>query len=105
VAPTATSVDSQSIKTPGGAGKRGYDAGNRIPGRKRHAAADSLGWIRTIRATPVAVQDRDAARPLIQALPSRCGRLQISWTDAGPLGALMVLLRGNRTLIRELAAT
>ena len=35
------------------------------------------------------LQDRDAARPLIKALVSMCGRLQISWADGGYLGALV----------------
>ena len=39
--------------------------------------------------TPAAVQDRDAARPLIKALVSMYGRLQIIWADGGYLGALV----------------
>ena len=39
--------------------------------------------------TPAAVQDRDAACPLIQALVSMYGRLQITWADGGFLGALV----------------
>ena len=40
VAPTAAIVDSQSVKTPDQAGERGYDAGKKISGRKRHVAVD-----------------------------------------------------------------
>jgi putative transposase len=83
VAPTAAIVDSQSVKTPDQAGERGYDAGKKISGRKRHVAVDALGLILALMITPAAVQDRDAARPLIQALVSLYGRLQIIWADGG----------------------
>ena len=88
VAPTAAIVDSQSVKTPDQAGERGYDAGKKISGRKRHVAVDCLGLILAMMITPAAVQDRDAARPLIKALVSMYGRLQIIWADGGYLGSL-----------------
>jgi len=89
VAPTAAIVDSQSVKTPDQAGERGYDAGKKIAGRKRHLAVDCLGLILLLRITPASVQDRDAARPLLQALVSLYGRLQIIWADGGYLGTLV----------------
>ncbi len=39
--------------------------------------------------TPASGQDRDAARPLIQALVSLYGQLQIIWADGGYLGTLV----------------
>jgi putative transposase len=89
VAPTAAIVDSQSIKTPDQAGDRGYDAGKKISGRKRHVAVDCLGLLLAVMITPAATQDRDAARPLIQTLVGMFGRLQIIWADGGYLGALV----------------
>ena len=89
VAPTAAIVDSQSVKTPDQAGERGYDAGKKISGRKRHVAVDCMGLILALMITPAAVQDRDAARPLIKMLVSMYGRLQIIWADGGYLGALV----------------
>jgi putative transposase len=89
VAPTAAIVDSQSVKTPDQAGARGYDAGKKIKGRKRHVAVDSLGLILHLMITPAAVQDRDAAKTLIKGLVGWFGRLQIIWADGGYLGALV----------------
>lgn len=89
VAPTAAIVDSQSVKTPDQAGERGYDAGKKISGRKRHIAVDVMGLILAVMITPASVQDRDAARPLIQGLVNMYGRLQIIWADGGYLGALV----------------
>jgi len=89
VAPTAAIVDSQSVKTPDQAGARGYDAGKKIKGRKRHLAVDSLGLILGLMITSASVQDRDAAKTLITGLVDLFGRLQIIWADGGYLGKLV----------------
>lgn len=89
VAPTAAIVDSQSVKTPDQAGERGYDAGKKIKGRKRHVAVDTLGLVLGIMITSAAIQDRDAAKSLIGSLVKLFGRLQIIWADGGYLGALV----------------
>src|SRR5438045_1300783 len=89
VAPTAAIVDSQSVKTPDQAGERGYDAGKKIKGRKRHLAVDSLGLILAMRITSAAVQDRDAAKSLIPRMTSMYQRVQVIWADGGYLGALV----------------
>ncbi len=89
LAPTAAMVDSQSVKTPDQAGERGYDAGKKINGRKRHLAVDTLGLILGMMITTAAVQDRLAARSLIKELVQRFGRLQMIWADGGYLGTLV----------------
>ena len=48
--PTAAVIDSQSVKAAETVGKasRGYDAGKKINGRKRHVAVDTIGLLLTV---------------------------------------------------------
>jgi hypothetical protein len=46
-----------------GRARRGYDAGKKINGTKRHIAVGVLGPLLTMLVTATSVQDRDAARP------------------------------------------
>ncbi|GGJ43012.1 hypothetical protein GCM10011320_58200 [Neoroseomonas lacus] len=60
-------IDGQSTKTKESGGPRGYDAGKKVMGRKRHAMVDTDGRALVLHAHPVGVQDRDGAPPLLRA--------------------------------------
>jgi putative transposase len=68
--PTAALVDSQSVRAAETvpATSRGFDAGKKINGRKRHIATDTTGLLLAVLVTAVNVQDRDAGRLLLSAL-------------------------------------
>ncbi|WP_370651755.1 IS5 family transposase [Frankia sp. Cj3] len=89
--PTAAIIDSQSLK---GAdtvtnGSRGYDAGKKINGRKRHIAVDTLGLLLTVVITAASVQDRDGAPPLLARLRERFSLVSVVWADGGYAGRLV----------------
>ncbi len=60
-APTAAIIDSQSVKIAAQKGIRGYDAGKKIGGRKRHMLVDTMGNILLLDVHSAATQDRDGA--------------------------------------------
>ncbi|MFF8035885.1 IS5 family transposase [Streptomyces sp. NPDC016626] len=88
--PSAAIVDSQSVKADATVAltSRGFDAGKKINGRKRHLLTDTLGLLLAVRVTPASTTDRDAARILLSAAKNRFGRLARIWADGGYTGHL-----------------
>ena len=68
---------------------RGYDAGKKIDGRKRHIAVDTIGLLLTVLITAASVQDRDAARPLLWNLKKAFPKIRLTWADGGYAGKLV----------------
>lgn len=80
--PTAAVLDSQSIKTSAQGGPKGFDAGKKVKGRKRHLAVDVLGLVLAVLVLPADIQDRDGAAPLVAAATAKCPELKRLYVDA-----------------------
>lgn len=65
--PSAAIIDSQSVKTTEAGGPRGYDAGKKVNGRKRHALVDTDGRGLLVEPHPANIQDRDGGGPMLAA--------------------------------------
>lgn len=91
-APTAAIIDSQSVKTAMQNGIRGYDAGKKIKGRKRHILVDTMGNILLLDVHSAAIQDRDGGAELLKQLDSCYGWLKRIWADGGYSGRLATVL-------------
>ncbi|MEO8072615.1 MAG: IS5 family transposase [Acidobacteriota bacterium] len=81
--PTAGSLDSQSVKTTAVPSSRGFDAGKKIMGRKRHILVDTLGLMVALVVTTACVQDRDGLKKLLRTCGVHRKKLRKIWVDGG----------------------
>jgi transposase len=81
---------------------RGYDAGKKINGRKRHIAVDTGGLLLTVLVTAASTQDRDAAKPLLWNLRRAFPQITLAWADGGYAGKLVTWARTALHLTLEI---
>ena len=84
--PSAGVIDSQSVKAPG-AEARGYDAGKKIVGRKRHIAVDTDGRLLMINLTTADISDSAGAQMILDRSASAGPGSSISSPTAPTTGA------------------
>src|SRR5207237_3091705 len=102
--PTAAVIDSQSVKAAETVGRasRGYDAGKKINGRKRHIAVDTIGLLLTVLITAAGVQDRDGAKPLLWNLRKAFPSIKLAWADGSYAGKLVTWAKKTLKLTLEI---
>ena len=79
-------IDAQSVKNTDTAGLKGYDAGKKVSGIKRHIAVDTQGLAHAVAVTTAEVTDRKGALQALKRCKSSLGRVQSVLCDSGYTG-------------------
>jgi transposase len=79
-------VDAQSVKNTDSAEQKGYDAGKKVSGIKRHIAVDTQGLPHAVTVTTAEVTDRDGALAAIDRSKPNLARVESLLVDGGYTG-------------------
>lgn len=92
-------VDAQSVKNTDTAALKGYDAGKKVSGIKRHIAVDTQGLPHAVAVTTAEVTDRKGALQALRRCKPRLTRVQSLLADSGYVGQPFV--QGVREILGE----
>lgn len=79
-------IDAQSVKNTDNAESKGYDAGKKISGIKRHIAVDTQGLPHAIYVTTADTTDRSSAMKMVESAQENLSEVKNVLVDAGYTG-------------------
>ncbi|WP_456115318.1 IS5 family transposase [Skermanella mucosa] len=107
--PTAVIIDTQTVKTTGKRGSRGYDAAKKVKGRKRHIGVDTSGFLLGVLVHAADIQDADSAWDLLKKIKHLYCWLQVVFADSIynrlPVLLACFLLGLTLIIVRRIAGT
>jgi transposase len=97
-------VDAQSVKGADTVGRdsRGYDAGKKVNGRKRHVVVDTIGLLVVVLVTAASLQDRDGGRLVLDKARMKMPSIALVWADGGYAGRCVEFARRVLRLALEI---
>ena len=94
--PSVGIIDAQSVKsTLVSSQDKGFDAGKKIKGIKRHIIVDTLGLILAVVIQSASVQDRDGAISVIDKLTENWKKIKKNFADSGYRGELIATVQNR----------
>lgn len=101
--PTVGIIDAQSVKnTLVSSQSKGFDAGKKIKGVKRHIIVDTLGLILAVVIQSASVQDRDGATDVIDKLMESWKKIIKIFADGGYRGKLIDTVKSKFKITLEI---
>jgi putative transposase len=85
--PSGGIIDSQSVRTTGVGGARGYDGAKRVNGRKRHILVATGGLVVRAKVHTADIEDRAAVPLLLEGADEQFPRVEHLWVDQGYTGS------------------
>lgn len=101
--PTAGIIDSQSVKsTLVSSESKGFDAGKKVKGIKRHIITDTLGLVLAVVIQSASVQDRDGAMEVIGKMTKSWRTIIKIFADGGYRGKQLAAVKDKFQLEMEI---
>lgn len=93
----------QPVRKDGGSkrGSKGYDAGKKIKGRKRHILTDTDGRLLAIEVHGADIQDRNGAKGVLQRSRARFPFVACAYVDGGYAGRLVCWAKERTHIVLE----